>query len=147
MFDHRRLLVTLSLFLAVASHTATAAEENSLNQDLSEVQNIISQQVLAFQAENGEMAFSFAAPMIRSQLGSPQNFMMMVKHHYNPIYSARSFSFQKRMEKDRSIFQEVEFVSDLDGGINTAIYKVTKLNKLGWRISGVQLVPNAASEI
>ena len=139
------LLFVCFLVLPPQSHADTYSAEP--DEELAKVRFIISQQIAAFQNEDGELAFSFASPMIRSQFGSPQNFMMTVKNHYGSIYATQSFKFGKHVAFDGHMMQEVEFVGADDGGVDVAIYRLIKFKKLGWRITGVELIKKPESEI
>ena len=142
------LSALVGLFLGlIATFQLAFSEEKVQSEELFEIQQIISDQVSAFRAGDGEKAFSFASPAIRLYFKTPDKFMTMVKRGYLPIYQARSFNFLDHLEREDIIFQEVEFVNSGDSRLAVAVYKLIKLPDKGWRIAGVQLKPSEAREI
>ena len=144
----KRLSALIGLFFGlIASLQFAFSEEKVPSEELLKIQKIISEQVSAFRAGDGEKAFSFACPAIRLYFKTPDKFMTMVKRGYLPIYQARSFNFLDHLEREDMIFQEVEFVNSSDSRLAVAVYKLIKLPEKGWRIAGVQLKPSEAREI
>ena len=140
-------LLAALLFCLVGLTTASAAKAENSDEALATIRDLISQQVAAFQNRDAEAAFALASPMVRSKFGSPQNFMMTVKTHFDYLYSTKSFSFGKHVEDDGFAFQEVEFVSAGDGSIHMILFKLIRFKDLGWRITAIQPVPIPDSKI
>jgi hypothetical protein len=147
MPNFMRLFLGTVLGLLCFDLHAQGVEETVVENDLGDVRHVVSQQIAAFQNEDSELAFSFASPVIRTQFGSPQNFMRTVKTHYSSIYSTRSFTFGRHVAQDGHVMQEIEFVSAADNSIHLAVYKLIKFKKYGWRITGVELVPKPEKNI
>ena len=84
-----RLLLVLGLLMP---NLAARADEIS-RADQSAFQEIINDQIAAFNADDGVRAYSHAAPVIKQLFPSPDIFMSMVKQGYQPVYRQKSFSF------------------------------------------------------
>ncbi|MBL8908504.1 MAG: DUF4864 domain-containing protein [Rhizobiales bacterium] len=107
--------------------------------DQSAFQQIINDQIAAFNADDGLRAYSHAAPVIRQLFPTPDIFMSMVRQGYQPVYRQRSFSFGDAFDDMGSPAQEVTIV-DLDGRTWTAIYSFERQANGTWKISGCRLV-------
>ena len=78
-----RWLVALISSIFIVSFTNVFAEDSSdfiktLDPPLEEIQEIISEQILAFRQNNAEEAYAFASSFIKSKFPSPSPFMAMV---------------------------------------------------------------------
>ena len=79
----RLIMCLLAAFLTLA----LPARADSLSaQDEADFRAIISDQIAAFEADDGPRAYSHAAPMIRQIFPDPERFMGMVKQGYPPVY-------------------------------------------------------------
>ena len=72
---------TFIILITILSLTGLAKSENSVQSDLSKTQNIIENQIQAFQSKDAELAFSYAAPIIKLKFNNPDEFMTMVKNY------------------------------------------------------------------
>ncbi|MEM7650259.1 MAG: DUF4864 domain-containing protein, partial [Cyanobacteria bacterium P01_A01_bin.70] len=57
------------------------------------IKTVIRQQLDAFQADDAELAFSFASPTIQAQFQSANQFMAMVRSQYATVYRPQSVEF------------------------------------------------------
>lgn len=130
-----RLLLALAI---VMPNLAAQAGEIS-RADQSAFQQIINDQIAAFNADDGLRAYSHAAPVIRQLFPTPDIFMSMVRQGYQPVYRQRSFSFGDVFDDMGRPAQEVTIV-DLDGRTWTAIYSFERQANGTWKISGCRLV-------
>ena len=71
MFILRRFVLTLSLLIAAA---LPARAESPSAVDAAAFQKVIAAQVAAFQADQWDIAFSYAAPRIQAMFGNPERF-------------------------------------------------------------------------
>src|SRR3954470_20734542 len=72
--------------------------------DTAAFRRIISDQIAAFNADDGAKAWSYAAPSIKQIFPTPDVFMSMVKKGYQPVYRQKSFSFGEIMQSgDRPV--------------------------------------------
>ena len=83
--------------------------------DISQFKQIISDQIAAFNADDGVKAYSYAAPTIKLLFPTPDVFMSMVKKGYQPVYRQRSFTFGEVTDQTGRPTQEVTII-DANGG-------------------------------
>lgn len=102
------------------------------------VRAVISQQLEAFQRDDGEGAFSFASPTIRQIFGTPERFMDMVRSGYRAVYRPQVVEFQELFQRGTRIFQNVFFVGP-DGRAVIAEYEMQRQPDGSWKINGVRL--------
>lgn len=108
--------------------------------ELTAIRSVISGQLEAFQKDNATDAFSFASPEIQAQFGKQENFMMMVKTAYQPIYRPRSVMFEDITAIQGLPTQKVLLLNE-DGKLVRALYMMQKQPDCTWRIAGCYLVP------
>ena len=104
-------MVAFLVFALLLSCGLARAEDNSKI-----VQGIIKQQIEAFRSDDGETAYSFAAPGIKSAFPDTQRFMEMVKNSYGPIYRPGNLTFGRNASEDdgRLMMQEL-LITDTNG--------------------------------
>jgi hypothetical protein len=137
----RLLLVLALLWLANA-----AWAEEITRADQSAFQEVISDQIRAFNADDGVRAYSHAAPIIKQLFPSPDTFMAMVKQGYQPVYRQKSFNFGDVTNDTGRPEQEVTIV-DLNGQVWTAIYSFERQANGSWKISGCRLVRAPGADV
>ena len=87
----RRVFLVRALGAALSPAAATLAHavETKLSKaDWQAIRKVISQQLAALRAEDGDRAFSYASPGIQTQFGDAQTFMAMVRGAYSPLLAA-----------------------------------------------------------
>ena len=120
--------------------------------DRSAVRQIISRQIAAFQADDAELAFSFASGTLQRQFGSAQRFMETVRVSYQPLYRPYSTAFLDTALVDGMAVQHLHVV-DSDGRVHVAVYTLEhepppKGRKPGpWRITGCRIALSGDVEI
>ena len=110
---------------------ATAVDEA----DARSIRSVIEAQIAAFLADDAPRAFSYAAPEIRTQMGTPERFVEMVRTSYPVVYRPASVTFLEAAVVDGEVFQAVQLV-DANGGLWLALYSVQRQPDKRWRISG-----------
>ena len=110
--------------------------------DRTAIRQIITAQLEAFQADDGIQAFLYAAPTIRQQFKTVDNFMHMVRDAYYPVYRPRSVIFGEFTTMQGFPAQTL-LVMDQQGDIVQAIYLMEQQANRDWRIAGCFLVPMA----
>lgn len=128
-------------FLALFVFLSLPAQAEDLSaQDKSAFQAIISDQIAAFQADDGAKAFGFASPGIQSMFPNPLLFMDMVKRGYQPVYRPQSFTFgESGINPAGRPFQKVTIIGP-DGLTYEALYSMERQPDGSWKISGCALV-------
>ena len=130
-----RILLTVAL-LAAAGTTATRAEIAEADRQV--FREIISNQIAAFQRDDGDTAYGLASPTIQGLFPGVERFMAMVRLGYQPVYRPRSVTFGTAAETARGPEQRV-FVTGPDGRNWIAIYTLQQQPDGSWRINGCTL--------
>ena len=104
--------------------------------DSTDIQKVISDQIAAFQRDDGVEAFSYASPGIRRMFGNADNFMRMVRQGYPSVYRPQSFEFQEVVEIEGRLVQDVLFVGP-SGEVEIGSYLMERQPDGTWRINGV----------
>jgi hypothetical protein len=125
--------IFLALMLMLLATAPALAELGPTDQTA--IQAVIQHQLDAFQADDGEAAFSFASPSIQEQFVTPENFLALVRHAYPMVYRPRETHFGVLDEEDGQIVQKVAFVGP-DGVLVTALYIMEREPDGSWRIAG-----------
>ena len=90
---------------------------------------------------------SYAAPLVQQIFQTPENFMMMVKKGYQPVYrnSARTFGevFQDRL--GRPAMRVV--LTGADGKRYEALYAMEKQEDGSWKIAGCVILEIPSQEV
>ena len=134
-------LVLAGLGFAPTAHAAVSAN------DAREVQQVVRAQLAAFAADDGERAFSFAAPALRQMFGTSAVFMQMVRNSYPVVYRAASVTFlQPKPDDDDAILQPV-IMNDTTGASWLAMYRLQRQADKSWRISGCVLAPHSGRTV
>ena len=76
----------LAILAATPARADTAADERT-------VETLIREQIAAFGKDDGERAFTYAAPDIQKRFGDPVSFMAMVRKSYAAVYRPKSLNF------------------------------------------------------
>jgi hypothetical protein len=133
----RLIMCLLAAFLTLA----LPARADSLSaQDEADFRAIISDQISAFEADDGPRAYSYAAPMIRQIFPDPDRFLGMVKQAYPPVYRPKSYSFGKAgFSASGRPIQRVTILGP-DGLTYEAVYTMERQPDGSWQINGCALV-------
>jgi hypothetical protein len=106
--------------------------------DQAAISDMIKSQLEAFKRDDGDAAFSHAAPIIKQQFVDQSAFMDMVKRGYQPVYRPRDYEFTELKQTNLGLTQTVR-ITDSMGEIWNALYRVEKQSDGSWKISGVWL--------
>lgn len=111
----RRILAAFFLLTLTAAGSAGEAEVKA-------AQSTIDSQLKAFLADDGALAYSFAAPGIRQIFPTVESFMGMVTNGYKPVRRPQAYEFGKFEEMGAGkIVQQVLIVGP-DGKDYEAVY-------------------------
>lgn len=134
-----RIAATLFSCLLIAWVTHGQAQAEDITEaDKARFQSVISSQIEAFRADDGALAFSFAAPSIKGKFGSVDTFMTMVRRGYQPVYRPRSVKFGAVTEELGGPTQTVHIIGP-NGAAWTALYAMERQPDGTWKISAVIL--------
>jgi hypothetical protein len=127
----RRLTVLIALLVMWILPTAAQQQQDA------RIEAVITQQLDAFNGNDGPGAFKHASPFIQGMFGDPSTFVGMVQSGYPQIHRSRSAKFLKLSEIDGRLTQTV-LIEGADGSIITAAYEMIEIDGV-WRINGVRL--------
>ena len=102
------------------------------------IQNVITDQVSAFLADDFDTAFSFASPSIKRLFGSPERFGQMVRDGYPMVYRPAEVQMLEQQEIGPHVIQRV-MMRDATGRIHFLAYAMIETPD-GWQINGVQIL-------
>ncbi len=136
----RAALQCLLVLLLTATSLQVAAADPAA--DTHAAETLVRDQIAAFSADDGERAFSFAAPEVQQKFGDAGRFMQMVRKSYPAVYRPISLRFQPASfpegESGDVMLQGVE-VTDAGGGYWMATYQIERQPGGEWRIAGCAL--------
>lgn len=134
------MLLVAALWLWAAP---LSAADGASSADAAAIRGVIEAQLAAFQRDDGAAAFSFAAPAIQQQFGTPERFMQMVRTGYAPVYRPRQVFFQELLVHGERWVQPL-LITAQDDSVLIAIYDMERQPDGTWRIGGVVLLPARA---
>ena len=130
------LLVVATMFIPPAGAVPKAPAVS--NADARAIRTVIEHQLDAFAADDPARAFSYAAPAIRQMFGTPERFMSMVRNGYPVVYRPASVTFLKPERVEGELVQAVQ-MTDAEGTVWVALYRMQRQPDKTWRIGGVEL--------
>ena len=132
----KKTILLIITFLSISSLTKS---EISYEKEFSETQSIIESQIQAFLDENAELAYSYAAPLIKMKFNSPQEFMYMVRNYYEPVYNPKQFQFLDAKYFEGAIFHQLQVISQKNESFLATYSLIQDDGK--WKISGCAVYP------
>ena len=132
----KKAILLIITFLSISS---LAKSEISYEKEFGETQSIIESQIQAFLDENAELAYSYAAPLIKMKFNSPQEFMYMVKNYYEPVYNPKQFQFLDAKYFEGAIFHQLQVISQKNESFLATYSLIQDDGK--WKISGCAVYP------
>ena len=135
MHIKKAILLTIT-FLSISS---LAKSEISYEKEFDKTQFIIESQIQAFLDENAELAYSYAAPLIKMKFNNPQEFMYMVKNYYEPVYNPKQFQFIDAKYFEGAIFHQLQVISQKNESFLATYSLIQDEGK--WKISGCAVYP------
>lgn len=108
-------------------------------QDSGAIEDVIANQLSAFNDRDVETAWSFASPMIQGMFGNPQNFGSMVEQGYPMVWTNADVQFLELRQIVGQFYQKV-MVRDTAGQRHVMEYTMVE-TPAGWLINGVSELP------
>lgn len=127
------------LTIMVTMFLMTAAFAQLSETTAQAVKSTIQAQLAAFAKDDGDLAFSYAAPNIRALFQTPRNFMAMVQGAYPVVYRPTKLLFLATSEMDSAVVQPVKMWDQNDQSW-IATYKLERQADGRWLIDGCVLV-------
>ena len=134
------LAIVLTTSIAVATVAVADVVDQLSNEDRVAIRQTIESQIAAFKADDADLAFSFAAPMIQNRFGDSSRFVAMVKRGYLPVYRPRQFEFSDLLDIRGKPTQRLVVVGP-DNDVFSAYYMMEQQVDGSWRISACILRP------
>ena len=139
----RRALMILTWLMAAGFLPATARAAGVADvheRDVRGVRTVIQAQLAAFAADDAKRAFSYATPKLREVFGSADKFIEVVREAYPAVYRHETVAFLKPELVDGMLLQGVH-LTDGQGVLWLALYRMERQRDRSWRISACQLLP------
>ena len=105
------------------------------------IEAVIREQLAAMKAGDGAKAFAHAAPAIRQQFGTPENFLAMVRGGYGALIAARYTEFLEGAVVEGNVVQPLRLIAP-DNTVQVALYTMQKQPDGRWKIAGCVLAPS-----
>lgn len=102
------------------------------------IQAVIQNQITAFQADNFEAAFSYAAPNIQRAFGNSRRFAQMIVNSFPMVWRPAEVRYLKLTLSGPYALQRV-MVTDQQNTLHILVYQLVPINQ-DWRISGVEIL-------
>lgn len=128
----RNFLFSVMAMVLILTATTPRADEPA-----PAIQSVIESQLAAFQANDLDRAFTFAAPTIQKMFGDPQNFGRMVQSGYPMVWRPARHEMLQLVQTTSGPVQVVLF-EDAAGMLHEAGYLMKMVNGI-WRIAGVHI--------
>lgn len=144
----KRLLVTASLlfgFFAPWWSSAWAIDDIT-TADAIAIHEVVQTQLEALSNDDAVSAFELATPEKRMLIGSPDNFLRLIKEEYNPIYRYQRVIFSRPEVVNGDAIQIVR-VTDGNSRVWLAIFWMQQGDDSAWRIDGCQLLETTSVSI
>lgn len=130
---------TSLIIITFLSISSLAKSEISYEEQFNETQFIIESQIQAFLDENAELAYSYAAPLIKMKFNNPLEFMSMVKNYYEPVYNPKQFYFIDARYFEGAVYHQLQVISQQNESF-LATYSLIQDEGI-WKISGCAVYP------
>jgi hypothetical protein len=144
----KRLLAKTSLLVALCApwwNTASAID-NITTADAIAIREAVQSQLEALSNDDAARAFEQATPEKRTLIGSPDNFLRLIKEEYNPIYRYQRVLFSRPEVVNGDAIQVVR-VTDGYSRVWVAVFWMEQGEDSSWKIDGCQLLETTAVSI
>ena len=105
------------------------------------IESVIREQLAAMKAGDSAKAFAQAAPAIRQQFGTAENFLAMVRTGYGALIAARYTEFLEGAVVEGNVIQPLRLIAS-DNTVQVALYTMQKQPDGRWKIAGCVLAPS-----
>jgi hypothetical protein len=138
----RRVACAVWLGAVLFIGEARAHAEPVTAEDALAVRAVVEAQLAAFAADDAKRAFSYASPSIREMFGTPDRFMEMVRTGFPVVYRPAAVIFLNPVRLEGQLFEGVQ-LTDADGSVWLATYRLERQPDKSWRISGCDVQPSS----
>jgi len=134
------------LLIASIGSASSAPARAPQEADWNKIRIVINAQLEAFQRDDANAAYSFAAPEIRSLFRTPKEIMHMVCTGYKAVYRPRSVRFLHHFMVAGRPVQPLEVVTG-DDHLIVAYYVMQRQRDGSWKIAGCSIKGAGATSI
>jgi hypothetical protein len=144
----KRLLATAGLLFGLCAPwwSNAWAIDDITTADAIAIHEVVQNQLEALSNDDADSAFELATPEKRMLIGSPDNFLRLIKEEYNPIYRYQRVIFSRPEVINGDAIQIVR-VTDGNSRVWLAIFWMQQGEDSNWRIDGCQLLETTSVSI
>ena len=144
----KRFLAMASLLAGLSAPLWGNAEELKAitTADAIAIHEVVQSQLDALANDDAASAFELATPEKRMLIGSPDNFLRLIKEQYNPIYRHQRALFSHPEVVNGDAIQLVR-VTDSESRVWLAIFWMQQEEDSSWKIDGCQLLETSSVSI
>lgn len=137
----KRLLTTASLVVGLVTPWGNnaAAIDDITTADVIAIHEVVESQLEALSNDDAAGAFELATPEKRLLIGSPDNFLRLIKEEYDPIYRYQRVLFSRPEVVNGDAIQIVR-VTDSYSRVWVAVFWMQQGEDSSWKIDGCQLL-------
>lgn len=144
LFSFLKTIVIVAIFSSVVFHASAFSQLSSI--DAVAAKAVVQGQLSAFAKDDAELAFSFAAPNIKSVFKTPQNFIDMVIKSYPVVHRPVKVSFMKLLSVGTDLLLPVQ-MTDTSGKAWIANYTLQQQPDGKWLINGCVLFEDKSQKL
>lgn len=144
----KQMLVKAGLLVALSLPWWNSAQaiDDITTADAIAIHEVVQSQLEALSNDDAASAFELATPEKRMLIGSPDNFLRLIKEEYNPIYRYQRVIFSRPEVVDGDAVQLVR-VTDGYSRVWLAVFWVLQGEDGVWRIDGCQLLETSSVSV
>jgi len=144
LFSFLKTLAIAVIFSSVVFHLSAFSQLSSI--DAVAAKAVVQGQLSAFAKDDAELAFSFAAPNIKSVFKTSQNFVDMVIKSYPVVHRPVKVSFMKPVSVGTDLLLPVQ-MTDTSGKAWIANYTLQQQPNGKWLINGCVLFEDKSQKL
>lgn len=144
----KRILAMAGLLVALGSPwwSSAYAIDDITTADAIAIHEVVQSQLEALSNDDAASAFELATPEKRMLIGSPDNFLRLIKEEYNPIYRYQRVIFSRPEVIDGDAVQLVR-VTDGYSRVWVAVFWMQQGEDGSWKIDGCQLLETTSVSV
>lgn len=135
----------IGLAIPLTTHGAEQSDSHITAADAVAIHAVVQLQLDALAEDDAVVAFELATPAKRLQIGTPDNFMRLIKENYNPIYRHSRAIFSSPQLVNGNALQIVR-LTDRNSQVWLAIFWMQR-HEGSWRIDGCHLLETTSISI
>jgi hypothetical protein len=144
----RRMFLTMAFLLALMMpwSLSDAMAQTIDTADAQAIQNTVQTQLDALAEDDAVTAFDLSTSNIRVMLGTPDNFLRIIKENYPAVYRHRRALFYEPEIINGLTIQLVR-LTDPDNSVWVAVYQMKQEADGSWKIDGCRLLETSTVSV